>query len=176
MEESWQPGFSSESLTGFSFKSVTGFNSKSGTGFSPKSLTGLSSKSVTDFISKPVTDLISKPVTGFVSKPASRVPQEEGGRVLGCTQGFHPRLPCRAGSAPALGSLRDAADAGGLQEGGENPARYGKQGILFQMGLGEGGRWGGRMKHAPGSVLFRFEVFKLQILMRKIVSSIQNSA
>lgn len=67
-------------------------------------------------------------------------------------------------------------DAGGLREVGEKPARYRKQWILCRMGLGEGGRQGGRMKHAPGSVLFRFEVFKLQILMRKIVSSIQNSA
>lgn len=138
MEESGQPGSSSESLTGFSFKSVTGFNSKSGTGFSPKSLTGLSSKSVTDFISKPVADLISKPVTGFVSKPASRAPQEEGGRVLGCTQGFHPRLPCRAGSAPALGSLRDAADAGGLQEEGGKPSQIRKARDFIPNGA-----WGG---------------------------------
>lgn len=40
-------------------------------------------------------------------------------------------------------------DAGG----GEEPARYGKQRIQCQTGLGEGGRRGGRMKHAPGSVL-----------------------
>lgn len=68
-------------------------------------------------------------------------------------------------------------DAGGLQEmRGEKPAREEKQRGLCCMGLGEGGRRGGRRQHAPGSVLFRLEVFKLQIWMRKIVSSIQNSA
>lgn len=139
MEESGQPGFSTESLTGFSFKSVTGFNSKSGTGFSPKSLTGLSSKSVTDFISKPVADLISKPVTGFVSKPASRAPQEEGGRVLGCTQGFHPRLPCRAGSAPALDPCGMQRMLGGCRRGGKTQPDTESKGFYSKWGLGRVG-------------------------------------
>lgn len=60
--------------------------------------------------------------------------------------------------------------------GGEKTSQIGKAMDFVPNRAWGGWAAGGRMKCAPGSVLFRFEVFKLQILMRQIVSSIQNSA